>query len=163
MRSGLLLRLTAGAEFEPTVQGFAKAYPFSLNTVHRTVLLVLRIVARTLRVMSTRFQRRDVSAPLPFYNVDFHPGPLVLLLQLEDALLIGREIPRMTRSRSLTPKRAKQREARIIKALWPKGAGKMVESTGSGYLPPHQASLVSMAAEVRYAAGIDSGMIPMQG
>ena len=75
----------------------------------------------------------------------------------------GRAIPRMTRSRSLTPKRAKQREARIIKALWPKGAGKMVESTGSGHLPPHRASLVGMSAEVRYAAGIDSGMIPMQG
>ncbi len=74
-----------------------------------------------------------------------------------------REIPRMTRSRSPAPKRAKQREARIIKALWPKGAGKMVESTGSGYLPPHQASLVGMAAEVRHAAGIDSGMIPIQG
>lgn len=74
-----------------------------------------------------------------------------------------REIPRMTRSRSLTPKRAEQREAGIIKALWPKGAGRTVESIGSGYLPPHQASLVGMAAEVRHAAGIDSGMIPMQG
>lgn len=74
-----------------------------------------------------------------------------------------REIPRMTRSRSLTPKRAKQREAGMIAAPWPKGAGKMVESTGSGYPPPHQASLVGMAADVRYAAGIDSGMIPIQG
>ena len=74
-----------------------------------------------------------------------------------------REIPRMTRSRSLTPKRAKQREQRILAALNTGSAGKMVESTGSGYLPPHQASLVGMAAEVRYAAGIDSGMIPMQG
>lgn len=74
-----------------------------------------------------------------------------------------REIPRMTRSRSLTPKRARQRERRVLAALNTGGAGKMVESTGSGYLPPHQASLVGMAAEVRYAAGIDSGMIPMQG
>ena len=74
-----------------------------------------------------------------------------------------REVPRMTRSRSLTPKRARQREARIIKALWPRGAGKMVESTGSGYLPPHQASVAHMSAEVRHAAGIDSGMIPIQG
>lgn len=74
-----------------------------------------------------------------------------------------REVPRMTRSRSLTPKRAKQREARIIKALWPKGAGKVVESVGGGYLLPHQDSLVGMAAEVRCAAGIDSGMIPIQG
>jgi len=74
-----------------------------------------------------------------------------------------RETPRMTRSRPLTPKRAKQRERRILAALDAGGAGKMVESVGSGYLPPHQASLAGMSAEVRYAAGIDSGMIPMQG
>ena len=74
-----------------------------------------------------------------------------------------RELPRMTRSRSLTPKRAKQRERRILAVLNTGGAGKMVESVGSGYLPPHQASVVGMSAEVRYAAGIDSGMIPMQG
>lgn len=74
-----------------------------------------------------------------------------------------RDIPRMTRSRSLTPKRAKQRERRILAALNTGGAGKMVESVGSGYLPPHQASLAGMAAEVRYAAGIDSGMISLQG
>ena len=75
----------------------------------------------------------------------------------------GREIPRMTRSRSLTPRRAKQRERRVLAALDAGSAGKMVESVGSGYLPPHQASLVGSSAEVRYAAGVDSGMIAMQG
>ena len=75
----------------------------------------------------------------------------------------GRDVPRLTRSRSLTPKRAKQRERRILAALDTGGAGKMVESVGSGYLPPHQASVAHMKAEVRYAAGIDSGMIPMLG
>ena len=74
-----------------------------------------------------------------------------------------REVPRMTRSRSLTPKRARRRERRILAALDTGSAGKMVESVGSGYLPPHQASLVGMSAEVRYAAGVDSGMIPIQG
>ena len=74
-----------------------------------------------------------------------------------------RELPRMTRSRSLTPRRAKQREERILAALNAGSAGKMVESVGSGYLPPHQASVASMSAEVRHAAGIDRGMIPMQG
>ena len=74
-----------------------------------------------------------------------------------------RELPRMTRTRSLTPKRAKQRERRILAALNTGGAGKMVESVGSGYLPPHQASVAHMKAEVRYAAGVDRGMIPMQG
>ena len=74
-----------------------------------------------------------------------------------------REVPRMTRSRSLTRKRASERERRILAALNTGGAGKMVESVGSGYLPPHQASLVGLAAEVRYAVGIGSGMIPTQG
>lgn len=74
-----------------------------------------------------------------------------------------REMPRMTRSRSLTPRRAKQRERRVLAALDAGSAGKMVESVGSGCLPPHHASFVNMAAEVRYAAGIDSGMISMQG
>ena len=74
-----------------------------------------------------------------------------------------RRVPRMTRSRSLTPKRAKQRERRILAALNAGSAGKLVESTGNGYLPPHHASLVGMSADVRYAAGIDKGMIPMRG
>ena len=74
-----------------------------------------------------------------------------------------RRIPKMTRSRSLTPRRAKQREKRILAALNTGGAGKMVESVGSGYLSAHQASVASMKAEVRYAAGVDRGMIPMQG
>ena len=69
----------------------------------------------------------------------------------------------MTRSRSLTPRRAKQREHRILAALNTGSAGKLVESTGSGYLPPHHASLVGTSADVRYAAGIDRGMIPMWG
>ena len=74
-----------------------------------------------------------------------------------------RRVPRMTRSRSLTPKRAKQRERRILAALNAGSAGKLVESTGNGYLPPHHASLVGMSADVRYAAGIDKGMILMRG
>ena len=56
-----LVNLVAGAGFEPTTQGFAKAHPFSLKTIHRTVLSALRAVARTLRVMSPRFQHREVS------------------------------------------------------------------------------------------------------
>lgn len=71
-------------------------------------------------------------------------------------------IPSLTRSRSLTPRRAKQRERRILSAL-AGGTGKVVECVGSGYLPPHRASLVGKSAEVRYAAGIDKGMIPVLG
>ena len=73
-----------------------------------------------------------------------------------------RAIPSLTRSRSLTPRRAKQRERRILSAL-AGGTGKVVECVGSGYLPPHRASLVGKSAEVRYAAGIDKGMIPVLG
>lgn len=74
-----------------------------------------------------------------------------------------REVPRMTRARSLTPRRAKQRERRILAALSSGSAGKLVESVGSGYLPPHHAGLVGASADVRYAAGIDKGMIPVRG
>ena len=73
-----------------------------------------------------------------------------------------RAIPSLTRSRSLTPRRAEQRERRILSAL-AGGAGKVVECVGSGYLPPHRASLVGKSAEVRHAAGIDKGMVPVLG
>lgn len=74
-----------------------------------------------------------------------------------------REIPRLTRARSVTKRRARRSEGRVLASLAAGSAGKMVESVGSGYLPPHQASVTGASAEVRYAAGIDSGMIAMQG
>jgi len=74
-----------------------------------------------------------------------------------------REIPRLTRELSVTRRRARRREERVAKALYPKGAGKVVESVGSGYLPPHQASVASMSAKVRHAANVDWGMPLMQG
>ena len=74
-----------------------------------------------------------------------------------------REIPRMTRSRSLTPRRAKQRERRILAAMSSGSAGKLVESTGRGYLPPHQVRVNTKPVEVRHVAGVDAGMIPIRG
>lgn len=74
-----------------------------------------------------------------------------------------REIPRLTRERSVTRRRARRDEGRVLAALAAGSGGKMVKSVGSGYLPPHQASVTGASAEVRYAAGIDSGMITMQG
>lgn len=74
-----------------------------------------------------------------------------------------RDIPRLTRARSVTGRRAGRSEAKVLAGLATGGAGKMVESAGSGYLPPHRASVTGLSAEVRYAAGIDSGMIAMQG
>ena len=74
-----------------------------------------------------------------------------------------RAVPRMTRERSASRRRIRRSEERAAKALFPKGAGKVVESVGKGYLPPHQASVSGLSAEVRYAAGLDSGMVAMQG
>lgn len=74
-----------------------------------------------------------------------------------------REIPRLTRERSVTKRRARRDEERIARALYPRGAGKMVESVGSGYLPPHQVRVSVKPIEVRHAAGVDSGMIPIRG
>lgn len=74
-----------------------------------------------------------------------------------------REIPRMTRSRSLTPRRAEQRERRILAALNTGSAGKLVESVGSGYLPPHQVRVNTKPIGVRHVAGADAGMIPIRG
>ena len=72
-----------------------------------------------------------------------------------------REIPRMTRERSLTPKRAKQREKQIYKVLSTEASGRVVESVGSGYLPPRQMDTSSMPRQARYVAGADSGMITL--
>ena len=74
-----------------------------------------------------------------------------------------RAVPRMTRERSAGRRRTERRERRILASLEAGGAGRMVESVGSGYVPPHQASVASASAEVRYAAGLNSGMILMQG
>lgn len=54
-------------------------------------------------------------------------------------------------------------DERVARVLYPKGAGKVVESVDSGYLPPHQARVASMSADVRHAANVDWGMPLMQG
>lgn len=72
-------------------------------------------------------------------------------------------IPRRTRAQSETRRHAIRREKRVVSALAPKGAVKVVESVGSGYLPPHQASLVGFKADVRYSAALDCGMSKTSG
>lgn len=71
----------------------------------------------------------------------------------------GRELPRLTRENSLSAKRATRREKRMLEVLSRRGSGRVVQSEGLGYLPPHQASVSAMSAEMRYAAGIDSSMV----
>lgn len=74
-----------------------------------------------------------------------------------------RGLPRQTRERSLSPKRAAHRERRVLESLARKGSGNVVKSVGRGYLPPHQASVSGMSAEVRFAAGLDSAMVQIRG
>lgn len=38
-------------------------------------------------------------------------------------------------------------------------ASQVVQSVGEGYEPPHRASVAALSAEVRYAAGVDKGMV----
>lgn len=60
---------------------------------------------------------------------------------------------------------ARKRAARERRELAPYmgGSGRVPESSGRGYEAPHRASSVGMAAEVRYAADIDGGMVAIKG
>lgn len=72
----------------------------------------------------------------------------------------GRAVPRLTREASATPRRRRRREARELRSLSRRGmsASQVVQSAGSGYEPPHRASLANMAASVPFRAGLDAGM-----
>ena len=74
----------------------------------------------------------------------------------------GREIPRMTRERSMSERRLAARRRREL-APYAGGAGRVPESIGRGYEPPHRARTVGAAAEIRYAADIDGGMVAIKG
>ena len=69
-----------------------------------------------------------------------------------------RALPKMTRATSVTPARRRRDAARESRSL-PEGlpAGAVVQSSGRGYLPK-QASVAGASAEVRFAAGLNSGM-----
>lgn len=63
----------------------------------------------------------------------------------------GASVPGPTRERSMSEARRSAREKRILASLESGGAGRMVESVGRGYLPPHQASTSRMANGRAYA------------
>lgn len=64
----------------------------------------------------------------------------------------GKEIPRMTRERSAGRARAERRERKELSFYGREGsAGRMVESVGVGYLPPHQADTRKMRTGKAYA------------
>lgn len=74
------------------------------------------------------------------------------------------EIPHMTRDRSIGEARRKRRRRKELSFYEGEGgAGRMVESVGSGYLPPHQADTRKMARGKAYAlyrgmANLDRGI-----
>lgn len=63
----------------------------------------------------------------------------------------GAEVPRTTRAASMSEARRIAREKRILAALDRGGAGRVLESEGEGYLPPHQASTANLANGSLYA------------
>lgn len=71
----------------------------------------------------------------------------------------GRELLRLTRELSVTPRRKRRAEAREMKALASMVDTKVPLSVGKGRGAEHVSSVACMSAQVRYAAGIDSGMV----
>lgn len=74
----------------------------------------------------------------------------------------GRAIPQQTREGSASARRKSRRSRREAAFYSRRGAGRMVESVGRGYLP-RQASVAGMSAEVRHAAAVDAGMVALEG
>ena len=68
-----------------------------------------------------------------------------------------RELPRLTREMSVTPKRRERSEARVMSSLAAKIDTKVPLSVGRGREAEHVASLADAQANVRYVAGLDSG------
>lgn len=73
----------------------------------------------------------------------------------------GRALPAQTREGSMSLRARRRREAREL-SFYSGNTGRVVEFDGSGYLP-RQASVAGMAAEVRHAAAVDSGMVALMG
>ena len=89
------------------------------------------------------------------------PAGASAMARIRSRLYSGRKIPRMTRARSETPYRRARREQRELHLLKSQGlaAGQVVEFAGKGWEVPHRASVAHMSAEVRFAAGVDRGMV----
>ena len=75
----------------------------------------------------------------------------------------GRSLPKMTRESSVTPRRRKRTERRQIESLERLVNTRVPMTDGHGYEPPHRASVADMIADIRYHAGIDSGMVVING
>ena len=74
----------------------------------------------------------------------------------------GRPVPRMTREKSMSERKRAAKRCREL-APYMGGSGRVPGSAGRGYEAPHRASAVGMAAEIRYAADVDGGMVGIKG
>lgn len=81
------------------------------------------------------------------------------MARIRSRIFSKRALPRLTREQSITPHKRSHREKKMLEALSKKGAGPMIQSEGHGYESAHKASVVGKTADIRYAAGLDSGMV----
>ena len=81
------------------------------------------------------------------------------MARIRSRMASGRGLPRLTRELSATPRRRRRAEAREIKALASMVDAKVPPGVGKGRGAEHVSSVACMSAQVRYAAGIDSGMV----
>ena len=63
----------------------------------------------------------------------------------------GREIPRVSRLESMPHRKRDARNGKVLAKLERGGAGRVVESVGEGYLPPHQVDTSGIEAGKAYA------------
>ena len=83
------------------------------------------------------------------------------MARIKSRICSGRDLPRPTREGSSTPRRKRRAERRELSRLSKRGAGEVPEAVGSGKGAEHVSSVAGMPAEVRYAAGVDSGMVAL--
>lgn len=77
------------------------------------------------------------------------------MARLRSRVYSKRKIPARTRENSKTKRRIKREERRQLKS----SGMPMIKSVGKGYESPHIASVSGLAADVKHAAAVDSGMI----
>lgn len=78
---------------------------------------------------------------------------------IRNRIAFGRELPRLMRELSVTPGRGKRTESRVARTISGMVDTEVPLRVGKGREAEHVASAAHMSAEVRYAAGIDSGMV----
>lgn len=83
------------------------------------------------------------------------------MARVRSRICSGRALPAPTRESSATPRRRRADRRRELSWLERGGCGRVPESVGRGREPEHVASVVGMSAQVRYAAGVDSGMVAL--